>query len=300
MEFALGNADSAFVYVVKGNKDAPKGRQALPYDKQRLILAHLLAEADSDGEGLSFRGPKIAKRAQALRNKALANDLLAPGAEDVSDSGDELPAAPTKPSAAQKPAATAEKPAADKPRVKRLVPLPLDLTEFRSASALVVESAVGTATYEETWANLSTETETNMSVATAAAFVKADELLLAQALVLVVTGAEPLSTLSRWPAVLTLLSGSVPKAAVPVLDERVLIGDWIAVALTEAADRNLEQPVVTTETTASTSERPTADQAAKCNATIAEWVKDYSASNPDEKTVEDYLMRRLVELQRAA
>ena len=277
MAFAISERDSVFV---KWPKKGP--REALPYDVQRLILAHLYAELSPGASGEPrFTGELARALGTKLRNAALQGKL-GPVGEDADDEGEER-SAPQKPTAAQ----AAQQGAKDEaPARKPGRQAAFDADAFRVRVAQTLQSAPP-------------------AEKSSRAYSAADIASLVGAVVLHVrAGAElELRELSdeHRQVLRALLAPLAPLP--PVVGEGVLVGDWISAALdAEVANgRDFRPGAVTVETVAANGAKPTAEQAARANGFVESWLKSYTEGGDavTEKTFEDYVSSRVAELPAA-
>lgn len=285
INFAVATRDSAFVAHAKGQP-----RAVLPADKQRLVLAHLLAELGEESGGadkVRFRGPSAIALGKKLRDAALAGKLAAPGAEQDGDSPGEGGAL-TRPT--KRGPATA---AADRPTPVKRAKCAIDVAAFRAA-------------HEQALAALPPREEApegDLAEALRVAKIDAqhDEMSLARAVTLVVTGAEPPAILERWPHVQRALLAAVvaaKEADAPKQSEESKILDLCSAAVEEMTDKGLDRPTVTSATM-SGGQPGTEPQIAEANRRLGEWVAAFGA-DPEAKTIEEFVLGKIVAAERAA
>ena len=298
MAFALTERDSAFVTWPK------KGaRTALPYDKQRLVLAHLYARIPPGADGeVRFSGDAARTVATQLRNAAMLGKL-----GPVGDDGDETDDDKT----AQKPTGGAGKDGAGEGGKEGGAG---DGTGDGASGAGKVgqdgsgSGATGPEKDKKPGKAPSFDAESfRARVASVAASAPAAERAytassvarLVEAVVLHVRGGAALD-LAGLPeehaAVLrAILAPSAAQA--PAVPESTLLGEWVAVALdgAVAACADFRPGAVTTETTAANGAKPTQEQADKANALIRTWLDEYTDADADleAKTFEDYVMAKI-------
>lgn len=287
MTVALGKRESAFIkWPARGE------REPLPFDLQRLILAHLVDAfdaADEDGEKVKLVGPKVMSVGKALRDKAIAGKLRPLGEDD-----DETPIAPRpntgKPADATQGAPNAQDATPEKKaRSKSIV----DVASFREHTSRAI-------------ASLALPADDADEITKSSFVAKSDRLSLVKALGLVFTGAEPITALDAWPDVKEIVVASLPAkaekkapaatAAEP--SEEMLILDWISAATEAAAISGADVPNVTVETD-SHGRKPTQAQADAANAKIAEW-KTAFAADQSATSLDTFIMERIVAGQRTA
>ena len=270
MAFAISERDSVFV---KWPKKGP--REALPYDVQRLILAHLYAELSPGASGEPrFTGELARALGTKLRNAALQGKL-GPVGEDADDEGEER-SAPQKPTAAQAQQGAKDEAPARKPGRQAA----FDADAFRVRVAQTLQSAPP-------------------AEKSSRAYSAADIASLVGAVVLHVrAGAElELRELSdeHRQVLRALLAPLAPLP--PVVGEEVLVGDWISAALdAEVANgRDFRPGAVTVETVAANGAKPSAEQAQKANDLIKAWLAEYSAGGDavTAQTFEDHCMSKV-------
>ena len=279
MNFAVGERESAFITWPAKSK-----RSVIPFDKQRLILDHLLLKlaSDSSTDKVRFKGPAALAEGKKIRDAVLSGKL-GPVGERVEDTDDAetvvTGASPTVTPAKPKPAA--------EPKRRRLA---VDLTAFRSSIGQALEKASAAATAAD---------EQNDYTAQAKAAQEVSALSLAQALALVLAGTEPLSALDTWPTVRDALAASLPADA-PVAGPKEidLIHDWISASVEEMVLNSQDTPKVTTATTIN-GRTPTDEQVEKCNTLIAGWVTDFNADQ-SATMLDTYIMSRITSQQSAA
>lgn len=280
MTVALGKRESAFITWPKKGDRTP-----LPFDKQRLVLSHLLAtvadEEDEDGP-VKLIGAKILEIGQKLRNKAMTNKLGPVGADDEDDSVLPAPNTTAAGTGTAQGTGTAAGPTVKPAKRSKSV---IDAASFREHSSRALSALVKPA-------------ETDVA-ATAIFNAETDRLNLARCLGLVLSGAEPIGVLDAWPSVRDVVIASMPVAApvdaAPEITEEALILDFISVAVEDATTKGLEVPVVT-EATESHGKKPTEAQIASCNAKIGEWVNAFK-KDQGATVLDEYLMIQVVNAQ---
>lgn len=291
INFAVAKRESAFAEWP--SKGPQKGqRTVLPPDKQRLVLAHLLAEADAAPEGEKMRfsgadGSPAMKLGKRLRDLALDGKLgpvgAAPEPQIDADGNEVEPDAAPAPPAAGKPHAPSGNLGpmpGTKPRAKRPQ---LDLAQYREHldRAIAANQAVIDAD------------KTPDSATALATHTLGSNLTLARALMLVASGAEPVSHLSYWPEVQAAFVAALPQEPVaPEPAEDELLRDWVCAAAGDMGALGLDLPVVTTATE-SNGRRPTEVQAAACNEQIAAYVRDFETpGKTEESSIDLYCIAR--------
>jgi hypothetical protein len=280
INFAVGGRESPFV-----TWPAKAKRTVIPFDKQRLILDHLLLKLSADGTGdkVRFKGPAALAEGKKIRDAVLSGKL-GPVGEKVEDGEDETAeavvsgASPTVTPAKPKPAA--------EPKRRRLA---VDLATFRTSIGQALERANAAVTAAD---------EQNDYTAQAKAAQEVSALSLAQSLALVLAGTEPLSALDTWPTVRDALAASLPADAPAGPKEIDLIHDWISASVEEMILNNQDTPKVSTATN-SNGRTPTEEQVEKCNTLIAGWVTDFNADQ-SATMLDTYIMSRITSQQSAA
>lgn len=298
MAFALSERDSVFVKWPKG-----KVREALPYDLQRLILAHLYAKIPAGAGGeVRFSGEASRAIGTALRNLALQGKLGPVGDEGDDDADTPAPLKPTKGAPDKDQGSDADSKAGgsgadggingkggadgggssakgadskgDKGKARAF-----DADAFRARIAQAVQSAPP-------------------AERSSRSYSAADLASLVGSVVLHVRGGADLN-FDALPDEHreTLRALLAPVAAAPAVPENVLLGDWIAVALDSAVAevRDFRPGAVTTETTAANGAKPSPAQAEKANALIKAWLDEYAAGGDavSAQTFEDHCVLKI-------
>ena len=297
MAFALSERDSVFVKWPKG-----KVREALPYDLQRLILAHLYAKIPAGAGGeVRFSGEASRAIGTALRNLALQGKLGPVGYDgDEDDAETPAPLKPTK-GAPDKDqgdskadgggkadgakgadgggAKGADSKGGDGTKADKGKARAFDADAFRARIAQAVQSAPP-------------------AERSSRSYSAADLASLVGSVVLHVRGGADLD-FDALPDEHreTLRALLAPVAAAPAVPENVLLGDWIAVALDGAVAevRDFRPGAVTTETTAANGAKPTPAQAEKANSLIKAWLDEYAAGGDavSAQTFEDHCVLKI-------
>lgn len=256
--FAVGRRESPFITWPDKQR-----RQVLPFDKQRLVLAHLIDKLASDGEDrVRFSGEAAVKIAKGIRDAAASGNLMPVGHEEESDDAP-APLAPTKGSEKPKPTADGEKPA-------KRARYSLDVAAFRAA----VDARLAATDAEKPGVE---------SVA---------RLELARAVLLAATGAEPVSVLDAWPDVRGAVVAGLGQPAAPAAPQRS--GRDLAFDLCEAAiDRMIadaqDKPSVDGLTLPGGA--PDAAATTMAKSLLDGWVSDFR-KDQSATALDEYLMSR--------
>jgi hypothetical protein len=257
--FAVGRRESPFITWPDKQK-----RQPLPFDKQRLVLSHLLDKLASDGEDrVRFSGEAAVKIAKGIRDAAASGKLMPVGHEEEADDAT-APLAPTKGSEKPKPpVAEGEKPA-------KRARYSLDVAAFRAA----VDARLSATDAEKPGVE---------SVA---------RLELARAVLLAATGAEPVSVLDTWPDVRDAVVAGLGQPAAPAAPQRS--GRDLAFDLCEAAiDRMIAdaQDKPSVEGLNLPSGAPDAAIATMAQSLLDGWAADFQ-KDQSATSLDEYLMSR--------
>ena len=292
---ALIDSDRMSMTVALGKRaraPSSSGRRAasepLPFDLQRLILAHLVDAFDAaDGTAkVKLVGPKVMSVSKALRDKRDRRQAAAPRRGRRRDAGGAAPeqaSPPTRRWARPTPGRDAGK----KARSESIV----DVASFREHTSLRHRrpGAPGRRRRRDHESSF---------------VAKSDRLSLVKALGLVFTGAEPIRPSTRgrtWRDRRRLAArqgGEEAPAATAEPSEEMLILDWISAATEAAAISAPTSQNVTVETD-SHGRKPTQAQADAANAKIAEW-KTAFAADQSATSLDTFIMERIVAGQRTA